>query len=284
MSSREEAIVIACGSDRMVGIITRPPAQSPQHDLALVIVVGGPQYRAGSHRQFVQLARAAASAGYVALRFDFRGMGDSEGQQRSFEDTTDDLASALAALQQAEPQVKRFALWGLCDGASAALLYMHRVSDLRVAGLVMLNPWVRSEASLAKAQVKHYYRQRLMDPAFWKKLLSGQVAASALTGLVGNLRRAFASKASPAAASYPYQTRMAQAWLAFRGPILLVLSGNDLTAKEFLEYTAADPGWQQVFRSVQAQRLDLPGADHTFSQSPMQRAAEDATCRWLSTL
>ena len=50
----------------------------------VLIVTGGPQYRAGSHRQFVLLARFLAARGMAVLRFDYRGMGDSEGAPRDY--------------------------------------------------------------------------------------------------------------------------------------------------------------------------------------------------------
>ena len=43
---------------------------------AVLVVVGGPQVRAGSHRHFVQLARHLATHGHAVMRFDVRGMGD----------------------------------------------------------------------------------------------------------------------------------------------------------------------------------------------------------------
>ena len=168
MSYTEQALVIHCHGDSLAGIASVPDAP---RDSAVIIVVGGPQYRAGSHRQFVLLARSLAEAGYPALRFDARGMGDSTGDARDFESITDDIGCALAAFHQALPAVRRFVLWGLCDGASAALLYVERTQDPRVAGLCLANPWVRSEASLARTQVKHYYTQRVLQRDFW--LLSG---------------------------------------------------------------------------------------------------------------
>jgi hypothetical protein len=44
-----------------------------------------------------------------------------------------------------------------------------------IAGLVLLNPWVRSEVSLAQTHIKHYYGQRLLQGEFWRKLLSGRM-------------------------------------------------------------------------------------------------------------
>ena len=184
MSTREEAVVFDCAGESLVGVIASPERAA---ETGVVVVVGGPQYRAGSHRHFVQLARSLAAAGYPTLRFDCRGMGDSSGTQRSFEDLDQDVGAAIDSLLQRAPQVKRVVLWGLCDGASASLLYLHRTADLRVAGICLLNPWVRSEVSLARTHVKHYYLQRLGQPEFWRKLLSGRVSADALAGVVRNV-------------------------------------------------------------------------------------------------
>jgi alpha-beta hydrolase superfamily lysophospholipase len=66
----------------LVGIVH--PAGKPAGDIGVVVVVGGPQYRVGSHRQFVLLARDLAAAGIPTLRFDTRGMGDSGGDFPGF--------------------------------------------------------------------------------------------------------------------------------------------------------------------------------------------------------
>jgi exosortase A-associated hydrolase 1 len=284
MTLSESPLRFDCGASQLIGILAGAAMHS---DLGVVIVVGGPQYRAGAHRQFVALARALAEAGFPALRFDHRGMGDSEGEQRSFEDIGTDIACAIDALQRAAPGVRRVVLWGLCDGASAALLYLQSQADPRVAGLALLNPWVRSEASLAKTHVKHYYRQRLQQREFWLKLISGGVALQALAGLAANLRQAFGRGSGRAAGaggspSGPYQDRMAQAWGAFRGEILLMLSEHDYTAREFSEYTAGSSVWQQALKTRPAARVDIRDADHTCSQPQAQRAVEAATADWLA--
>ena len=112
-------VVFGCNGEQLVGIVTAPPATT---DTALLVIVGGPQYRVGSHRQFQQLAQHAAAQGFAAMRFDVRGMGDAEGAQRSFDEIEDDVAAAIDELQRSLPSVKHVGLWGLCGGASAKKL------------------------------------------------------------------------------------------------------------------------------------------------------------------
>jgi uncharacterized protein len=281
MAVTEEALAFACGTEQLVGVVSRPAA-GPASELALLVVVGGPQVRTGSHRQFTQLCRAVAAAGVPAMRFDVRGMGDSTGALRHFEQIEADIAAAIDTLQAQLPAVQRVVLWGLCDGASAALIYLHGHRDPRVAGLVLLNPWVRSAQTLARAQVKHYYGQRLRQPDFWRKLLTGGVALQAGRDLLANLR---ASRRRPdaatLAASLPFQEKMLQAAAAFKGPVLWVLSGQDLTAREFTEAVAAEPRWQRVMGQGRQQRIDMPEADHTFSRGPQAEQLHHATLQWL---
>ena len=96
MNFTEEALVFSAGGEELLGIIAKP--EIPQ-DCGVLIVVGGPQYRVGSHRQFLLLSRRLASEGYPSMRFDYRGMGDSGGAMRDFDDISDDIGAAIEALQ-----------------------------------------------------------------------------------------------------------------------------------------------------------------------------------------
>ncbi len=280
---REQALVIDCDGEALVGILHHPPEHTPQAAQAtgVVVIVGGPQYRAGSHRQFVHLARALAAAGHAVLRFDVQGMGDSTGDPKGFERITPEIGAAIDTLQRHAPQVRQVVLWGLCDGASAALLYLDDRADARVRGLCLLNPWVRSEASLARTHVKHYYLQRLGQREFWGKLLRGGVAGTALRDLVLNVLRS-ARQQGLAHADMAFPDRMLAAWACFDGQILLVLSGRDYTAKEFGERVAADARWRSLLSRINVEQQQCVAADHTFSSGAVEESMTKLCAAWLA--
>jgi exosortase A-associated hydrolase 1 len=276
---RETPILFDCHGEQLLGIVAAAEASEA---CGVLVLVGGPQYRVGSHRQFVLLSRRLAAAGFPVMRFDFRGMGDSSGAGRDFEAVGDDIEAALAAFKSTCPGLERVVLWGLCDAASAALLYCQEHRDPMLAGLCLLNPWVRSVETLARTQVKHYYGRRLLDASFWLKLLQGRLnVLTALKELLDKLR--LARRLTPAAPGLSFQARMAWGLRNVAGPVLLLLSGDDYTAKEFLERVAADPDWQGLLERPGLVRQDFPGADHTFSSAADRTRVEDAVIAWLES-
>jgi exosortase A-associated hydrolase 1/exosortase A-associated hydrolase 2 len=287
------ALAFRCHDESLYGVLDLPVQPSPS-GRGVLIVVGGPQYRAGSHRQFTLLARRLAAQGIPAMRFDYRGMGDSEGELRNFETVADDLRAAVDRFMLEVPGLREVVLWGLCDGASASSLYAPL--DSRVTGLALLNPWVRTEEGAAKAMLKHYYRDRLLDPALWKKIASGQFdyagAARSFFQLAGSVlapKRAASDEIAEQpqaeqaeAALAPLPERMQAALSAFRGQVLVMLSGADLTAQEFGDVAGSSRPWKALLASSRFTRHTLPGADHTCSQRQWQDQVEDWTCAWLT--
>ena len=266
----EQAVVFDCEGCRLIGIVTQPETQS-EH--GVVIVVGGPQYRAGSHRQFTLLARNLAEQGIPSLRFDYRGMGDSEGEFRNFEEIHADIHAAIDVLVAQIPRLSHVALWGLCDAASAALYYGH--TDTRVSDVILLNPWVHHEALAAKTRLKYYYLTRLLQRSFWTKLLAGGVG---LRNSLGDLHKSVKSAASseindsgsvtmanPRHGSQTYLKRMLEGLKLFRGKVLFILSGNDLVAQEFITLSRQDSRWEKICASPTITTKRLDAANHTFS-------------------
>ncbi len=79
-------------------------------------------------------------------------------------------------------------IWGLCDAASAALLYAYR--DDIITGLALLNPWARTDSGIAKTYLRHYYLARIFDRTLWRKIFRGHFnflrAGRSLLGLVSS--------------------------------------------------------------------------------------------------
>ncbi|MDR1662379.1 MAG: hydrolase 1, exosortase A system-associated [Azoarcus sp.] len=282
MKPAEVPLSFELAGETLLGLATLPEAPG---DCGVLIVVGGPQYRVGSHRQFLLLSRRLAGEGYPVFRFDYRGMGDSGGARRSFEEVSEDIGAAVEAFRRQCPHLRRYVLWGLCDAAAAILLYLHATGDARIAGVALLNPWVRSDEGLARARVKHYYGRRLMQREFWSKLLAGQLdAVASLRGLLENLGKAWRKKQEAPNGAPSYRERMAEGLKRFRGETLLILSGRDDTAREFVEHARTHAAWAGLLNAGKLRRVDMPDADHTFSTAAWRAGVEDETLRWLARL
>lgn len=259
----ERPVWIACEGETLLGVVN--PADG-QARFGVLVVVGGRQYRAGSARFFVHAARAFADAGVPSLRFDIRGMGDSSGAIRSFEQTQPDIDAAISALMAEVPSLQGVVLWGLCDAASAALLYLSATQDDRVTGLMLLNPWVRSQQTLARTRLRHHYRNRVRDPRFWTRLVQGDVHVNSLFSWWQDWRAARTEQRS----ARSFRTSMADAWHGSARPTSVLLSATDDTALEFYETATTLAEWKGSLDKPNVTVDWVLGSDHTFS-SPAHR-------------
>jgi uncharacterized protein len=262
--------------ERAVSLVLSPtPASAPIHSIAILsqpantapsgtcvmMLSGGLQARTGAHRMFTILARALASGGHSAVRFDWPGLGDADGSEMPFEQ----LAPMLPQIQQqcmAGMQGTDRIVWlGLCDGASVALMHLASQTTTAPDALILLNPWVRSEQSQAQTVVRHYYWQRLRQASFWRKLLSGRVGLDAVRSACRLLKVSRQSALPPTG----FQQQMAKGWKSFGRPLWLVVADQDLTGLEFLTHAGSDPAWTGALGAPGVVVSTIAGADHTLS-------------------
>lgn len=281
-SRNEIPVVFECADELLPGILHR--AVGDPVDIGVLLVVGGPQYRVGSHRQFVLLARALASAGIATLRFDYRGMGDSTGSPRDFEDIAPDIRAALDCLYREVPSLRGVVSWGLCDAATANAFYAP--TDPRMVGQIALNPWVRTQAGEAEAYIRHYYLDRFLSLAFWRKVLSLQFAPrDALKDFMGKWRQSRGAESSTAVAdARPLPQRLRDAQCHFQGRTLMIFSGRDLTAQEYLDRVKESADWQAWVESPSVEVRRLDEADHTFSRAMWRDQVAEWSRDWILTL
>ena len=107
---------------------------------------------------------------------------------------------------------------------------------------------------------------------------------SSIRGLLKSVLLARSSAGPQDGEVRSFQVRMAAGWRAFSGDILLILSSQDYTAMEFLDYAAAHPEWSALVGGEKVTRIDVSDADHTFSDAQSRVAVEDASIAWLAGL
>lgn len=224
-------LTFACGKHTLAGTLDTAPGQT-----GLLIVSGGNEIRSGAFSGQTWLARAIAQSGFPVFRFDRRGVGDSEGENRGFRATDKDIASARDAFLALAPEVERVIAFGNCDAASALMLN----TKIGFDGLVLANPWTieddgaDSAASLPATAIRDRYRQKLKDPSEIKRLLSGGVDLSKLAkGLFQASRGETTIKSTLA-------HEMHAGLEAFEKPVAILLASADRTAQVFEENWDSD--------------------------------------------
>ena len=269
----ERCVVFLGRQGPLIGILGLPA----ESRAAVLIVAGQPQTRHGSHRMFTRLARQLSAHGIATLRFDCGGWGDSPGTALAFEDSATDIGQAAMELMKAVPPHTPLVIAGLCDGASAAALALPSLNllGLRPAALCLINPWVRSDASLNEALVKTWYWRRLSDPLAWRKLLSGAISLASISEFFRALYRQARARMGPGPAGdeWPAESattvsslpdQLLRRLMGYRGQTWTILSGRDLTAGELDSLMERDVRWKRVVKDP-ARLLRVPSADHTFS-------------------
>lgn len=284
----ERYISIASDNATLSAILHTPASDCAidTPDIGVLIIVGGPQYRVGSHRQFVKLSRFLAMHHVPSMRLDSSGMGDSSGTKPAFYQQHTDIKLAIDAFCQQCPQLQKIVLWGLCDAASAALLYCYQQTDSRLAGLVLINPLVRQQHSHAWIMLKHYYRQQLGSKVFWYKVFKGKLNLLQSVRSLFSILKQFSFTKNKIKASSQADTKevtaenyvhyMLAGWQAFADKTLVITSGSDLTAQEFLTLCQTDSAWAGCLQK--ASHRHITAANHTFSTAEWRAVVEQATC------
>jgi exosortase A-associated hydrolase 1 len=216
----------------------------------LLIVTGGNETRAGAFSSQAELAARISAAGYPVLRFDRRGVGDSEGVNMGFRHSAEDVSAALAAFRAECPAVQQVVGFGNCDAASALALTGGAGFD----GLVLSNPWTydddRSDAPPPASAIRARYAAKLKSPRELLRLFTGKV------NLI-KLARGLLSASSKPSAPSGLAEKMAEGLAGFAGPVRFLIAERDRTGQAFLAaWDARDPRLERC-----------PGADHAYSDA-----------------
>jgi hypothetical protein len=132
---KERALQFGPGR-RLIGILSLPDVVDRTRP-AILIPNTGVEHRVGPNRLHIQLCRAFARLGFVSLRLDLSGMGDSglpaDGSRG------DPIADQRAAMEQLERMglAQRFVCIGLCSGGNDA--HMLARADERVVAAAFID-------------------------------------------------------------------------------------------------------------------------------------------------
>ena len=77
---------------------------------------------------------------------------------------------------------------------------------------------------------------------------------------------------------------MHDAWARFAGRVLVLISGEDLTAKEFTDMVASSDEWRTLLDDSRVTRHGLIKANHTFSRDDWSNEVSIVTANWIKAL
>ncbi|MCK0128240.1 hydrolase 1, exosortase A system-associated [Erythrobacter sp. F6033] len=225
------ALDFGCGSLKLAGSLDTAPGTT-----GLLIVSGGNEIRSGAFSGQSHLATRIAQKGFPVFRFDRRGVGDSEGENRGFRKSAKDIEAALTAFRAIAPQVERVIGFGNCDAASALMLSSGAGFD----GLILSNPWTiedsdqgdEDDASPPPAAIRARYAAKLKNPKELARLVRGGVN---LGKLVRGLAKSIRSEPPPSSLAEELRAGID----SFDGHISILLATADRTAQVF------ENGWDK---------------------------------------
>lgn len=145
---------------QLTGIVTRPGGRNGAVcDTGIIILSSGLLHRVGPFRLHVDLARSLANAGFVVMRVDQSGRGDSNRSTgHTTEQTIQEEYSQIAGFLEEVQSLRRFVVIGLCSGADDALALAP--GNESIAGLVLMDGF----AARNPTYYVRYYLARLLDP------------------------------------------------------------------------------------------------------------------------
>jgi uncharacterized protein len=79
-----------------------------------------------------------------------------------------------------------------------------------------------------------------------------------------------------------YIDRMFDGLKCFQGGVLFILSGNDLTAQEFIALIQQDSRWEKLYHSPKISSEILKKANHTFSSQALRDQVATHTVQWVN--
>ena len=293
---------------KLVGTLHAPEPGTPRRP-CVVLLSPGVKMRVGPGRLYVPLTQALTGLGHPVLRFDFFGLGDSEGElaETMLADIynhievgryVDDTLAAIAWLRAHGHD--RFVLGGLCGGAITALLAAQR--EPAVIGLLSLG-MTGTLASNAATPGKYltgkqldgkrsqYFRNLMKPRSLWRFV----TFRSDYGTIWHSMKRLVVKpKVKPVVAADPVapleqrgnaNPLFPPAYLDFLqrgGKALMIFSEKDRLWSEYEE--KFEQPFAELLKPLEAQieKHVIANANHVMSLGEWQREMVDVSRNWLT--
>ncbi len=286
----KEEVVLFGTRQSLVGIVTDPATVSAQRARTAVILLNaGIVHRVGPGRIYVKIARALAAMGFVVLRFDFSGIGDStvRHDHLCFEKSAVAEAQEAMGVLNATRGVEHFIFLGGCSGAFAS--FETACCDPRVVGAILINFQTPDNENAAAAPdlpirkaAYYYWKSALFNLKSWRKLLTGKTDYGQLIRvLCFEIKRRFASKKTKT----PDISRVEAGLLrlaARRVHVVFVCSEGDPQLQDLRD--AGGHTLKQLCASGEVVLDIIPQSDHTFSSVYDQERLLKVACQRMGTI
>jgi pimeloyl-ACP methyl ester carboxylesterase len=306
-----EAVTISSRNGSVLyGVVSRPAVQAP-HPKAVIICASG-FTRTGLGDVMRWVGESLAQRGFLVLRFDPIGTGDSPGGELADDVPlseyarkvqggafTDNIEDTVRWVQRAYGTVE-VCLLGVCGPCASVLLVAAAMPDI-VSDLVLLTPPVLYSARGEGEIVRDYdapirwrgYSRRLLDPVAYGNFFTGQSEYRAIGTLfrwafrkaADLARRAVARLDRSARPSHPdFNQRF---WEGFRAvmacgkPVLFLLAELDNETPEFYA-EFKEPVLDRHRAYARLCRIqNLPGTDHSLMAEEGRVLTLDTLLGWL---
>lgn len=304
----ESTVSFSDGQIELRGILHTPGR--PGAKVGIVLLCPGYKHRVGQHRLYVHVARMLCANGFPVLRFDFHGLGESEGEiKRCFFDdfwgyiqtggfVSDTLASVDPFKQTTA--VEKVVLMGLCGGAITGLIAAAR--DPRIDGLILINISIALQGSsddwfttnmppgLADSLLSAYL-DRVKSPRSWLRLLTlksdyrviwKSVSSKFRRGMAPPRRLDLEHDTGDSGVN-PHFLSSFRSYCSSGRPILFAFSENDKEKWAF-DANVLD---RYLYRGNPYEKcysiFVVNGANHSFTLPKWRETLLDASLAWLNS-
>lgn len=309
MNEQREAVIFENRyGQKLFGVLHRPT--EGKAEVAVLLLSPGVKMRVGPHRLYNQLTQLLVAKGLTVLRFDFYGLGDSEGELKELR--TPQIYNAIQNGRYVEDTLdaidwmvksygcQRYVAAGLCGGAITGLLAAQQ--DKRIESLIGLGiptSFEGGEADYGKfltdgelKVLEGGYIRKLRDPKSWIRLLTLQSDFRVIFKVLRRMLRSKLGERKPAI-STPAEKKVVLAntnpqfppaffsMLKREYPMLLLFGGADRWTYEFTEkfeivYQAELDKLPKVY-----DKIVVPEANHIFSKPSWRKAMQEHISIWV---